>query len=193
MKTKLTLLFLAFFYSLQISAQIEKKYYSNTTTLKETGNLKNGLKDGIWETYYENGKLETTGNYTEGKRNGEWKEYFDNGQLGGVGNYTSTKFPTPGTWKFYTKDGVEQVFDCPKSTKETLNSVCVGIYDKMDTRNPASNLNYAFQEDLWGISCALPGIDNLEMARIKIQLKWNERGNILDAMAIQPQSQQIKM
>mgnify|MGYP002633082825 CR=1 FL=1 len=174
MNTKLTLIFLAIFCSLQISAQIEKKYYSDTITLKETGNLKNGLKDGIWETYYENGKLETVGNYTDGEKKGEWKVYFDNGKLAAVGKYTSTKFPTPRTWRFYTNEGVEEVFNCPKPSKENLNNVCVGIYVKMDARDPDSDFNYSFQEELWKISCAKPGIDILETARIKIQLMWNE-------------------
>jgi hypothetical protein len=172
MKTKLTLIFLALFCSLNISAQIEKKYYSNTTILKETGNLKNGLKDGIWETYYENGKLETVGNYAEGENKGEWKVYFDNGQLAAVGNYTSTKFPTPETWKFYTKDGVEEIFDCPKPTKDQLQGVCISIYDRSKTEID-SELPFEYLEELWTLSCADPKKESVEQAKIKIQIMWN--------------------
>lgn len=174
MNIKPTFLLIAFICSLQLNAQTEKIYYANSSTLKETGNLKNGLKDGLWETYYENGKLETVGIYNDGEKKGEWKVYFDNGQLAAVGNYTATKFPTPGTWKFYRKDGVEEVFYCPKSSKEILNNVCVGIYGKLDARYPDSDFNYSFQEELWKISCTKPGTDILETARIKIQLMWNQ-------------------
>ncbi|MGV8946365.1 MAG: toxin-antitoxin system YwqK family antitoxin [Lutibacter sp.] len=173
MKTKLILLFLALFCSLQISAQIEKKYYSNTTTLKETGNLKNGLKDGIWNTYYENGKLETVGNYTAGEKNGEWKVYFDTGQLAAVGNYTSTKFPTPETWKFYTKDGLEEIFNCPKPTRDQNLRVCHAISEKQMANPPKPGVSYGYQEWIWEMSCAVPGQDIIESAKPKIQLMWN--------------------
>ncbi|MGV8946367.1 MAG: toxin-antitoxin system YwqK family antitoxin [Lutibacter sp.] len=173
MKTNLTLVLLAIFCSLKISAQIEKKYYSNTTILKETGNLKNGLKDGIWETFYENGKLETVGNYTDDEKNGEWKVYFDNEQLAAVGNYTSTKFPTPGTWKFYTKEGKEEVYKCPKPTSEQFLGACHTIYVKQMALNPKAGVSYGYQESIWEMSCAVPGQDIIESAKPKIQLMWN--------------------
>jgi hypothetical protein len=157
-----------------MSAQTEKKYYSNTTNLKETGNLKNGLKDGIWKTYYENGKLETIGNYIDGEKKGEWKVYFDNEQLAAIGNYASTKFPTPGTWTFYTKDGIAEVFDCPEPTKGQFLGACHAIYEKQMAVIPKSGVSYGYQESIWEMSCAVPGQDIIESAKPKIQLMWNK-------------------
>ena len=173
MKPNLILVFLFLILHFQTNAQIEKKYYSNTTTLKETGNLKKGLKEGIWETFYENGKLETVGNYTDGEKKGEWKVYFDNGQLAGVGNYTSTNFPTPGTWKFYTKEGIEQTFNCSNPTKEQLAGTCHAIYEKQMALNPNPRVSYGYQESIWEMSCAITGQDIIESAKLKIQLMWN--------------------
>ena len=34
----------------------------------ESGKFKNGIKDGPWEYYYENGQLESVRNYKEGKK-----------------------------------------------------------------------------------------------------------------------------
>ena len=167
---KLILLFVITF-TIQLSAQLEKKYFKDGVTLKETGNLKNGFKDGKWEEFYENGKLKTTGNYTNDERNGEWKIYFDNGQLAAVGNYTSTKFPTPGTWKFYSKEGVEQEFNCPEPTRDNFTNVCNSIYERKESE---SKFGDKYLEDLWMISCVTSSIDNDEVAKIKIQTMWNK-------------------
>ena len=164
---KLILLFVLAF-TIPISAQVEKIYFKDGVTLKETGNLKNGFKDGKWEELYENGKLKTTGNYTNDERNGEWKIYFDNGQLAAVGNYTSTKFPTPGTWKFFTKEGVEQRYFFKEPSLNNLGSICADLYVRLEAKNSWDNLSYSYQEKLWEISSADPAIDNLEIAIVKI-------------------------
>ena len=170
---KLILLFVVAF-TIPISAQVEKIYFKDGVTLKETGNLKNGFKDGKWEEFYENGKLKTTGNYTNDERNGEWKIYFDNGQLAAVGNYTSTKFPTPGTWKFYTKEGVEQEFNCPEPTRDSFIGVCISIYQKENAIESSTNFGYRYQEELWELSCVNAKIDSPELVKLKIQQMWNK-------------------
>ena len=169
---KLILLFVITF-TIPISAQVEKIYFKDGVTLKETGNLKNGFKDGKWEEFYENGKLKTTGNYTNDERNGEWKIYFDNGQLAAIGNYTSTKFPTPGTWKFFSKEGVEQEFNCPEPTIDNFSGICLDLFKRYESKGLSPVLSLSYQEKIWKISCANPEIDNLETAKTKIQMMWN--------------------
>ena len=51
----------------------------------------NGLKQGEWEGYYDNGELESKGNYKDGKRDGYWEDYWDNGQLESKGNFVDNK------------------------------------------------------------------------------------------------------
>ena len=46
-----------------------------------------GKKDGLYETYHENGQLKSKGNFKDGKQDGLWEGFYDNGQLGGKGNY----------------------------------------------------------------------------------------------------------
>ena len=170
---KLILLFVIT-YTISISAQIEKIYFKDGVTLKETGNLNNGFKDGKWEEFYENGKLKTSGNYTNDERNGEWKIYFDNGQLAAVGNYTSTIFPTPGTWKFYSKEGVEQEFKCPEPTRDSFIGVCISIYQRDNAIESSTNFGYRYQEELWELSCVNAKIDSPELVKLKIQQMWNK-------------------
>ena len=171
---KKLIIFLAIAFTINVSAQVEKKFHNDGITVKRTGNLKNNLKDGKWEEFYENGKLKTTGNYTNDERNGEWKIYFDNGQLAAVGNYTSTKFPTRGTWKFFTKEGVEQEFNCEAKENDNFTDICLDLYRRVESNNPGGNFIYTYQEKLWKISCAIPREESLETARLKIQLMWNQ-------------------
>ena len=44
-------------------------------TKKET------IKDGVVETFYENGQLKGKGNYKIGKRDGPWEGFHKNGKL----------------------------------------------------------------------------------------------------------------
>lgn len=169
---KLILLFVLAFI-IPISAQVEKIYFKDGVTLKETGNIKNGFKDGKWEEFYDNGKLKTSGNYTNDERNGKWKIYFDNGQLAAVGYYISTKFPTPGTWKFYSKEGVEQEFKCPEPTRDSFIGVCISIYQRDNAIESSTNFGYRYQEELWELSCGNTISDDIEISRVKIQLMWN--------------------
>ena len=155
-------------------AQIEKKYYSNTTILKETGNLKNNLKEGVWEEYYENGRVKTSGNYINGEKYGSWKINYDNGKLAASGEYSSTKIPTSGTWKFYSEDGVEQEYKCAMPSKDMISRLCNDMYQRFEPRNPKSKMSFSYQEDLWETSCADVEKEILETARVKIQLMWNE-------------------
>lgn len=49
--------------------------------LKEEGLLKNGLLDGYYYTYHDNGVVKTKSFYVDGKKEGEEITYFDDGEL----------------------------------------------------------------------------------------------------------------
>ena len=70
---------------------------------KWKGSIKNGLKEGTWVTYYDNGQLWGKGDYKNGDEEGTWVEYWKNGQLFSKGNYTNGK--REGTWVYYWGNG----------------------------------------------------------------------------------------
>jgi hypothetical protein len=37
------------------------------------GEIKNGKKEGVWISYWENGQINTKGTYTDGKKEGVWE------------------------------------------------------------------------------------------------------------------------
>ena len=58
---------------------------------RSRGELKNGLKQGTWFDYHEDGQLWEKGKFVDGKQNGEWVQYYDNGQLRWKGNLVNGK------------------------------------------------------------------------------------------------------
>jgi antitoxin component YwqK of YwqJK toxin-antitoxin module len=89
-----------------------KKYYEGTTKLKETGEIRNGTREGEWKIYYRNssnlwmeveyvrgkqsglkrifsesGALEASGNMVNGLRDGVWNFYHENGQITATATY----------------------------------------------------------------------------------------------------------
>ena len=50
-------------------------------------NHKDGKRDGLFETYHENGQLQAKGNLKDDKRDGLSEEYYENGQLKLKENY----------------------------------------------------------------------------------------------------------
>ena len=41
----------------------------------------NDLKEGLWKSYYSNGKLHSEGNYINGKSDGLWITYDEQGKI----------------------------------------------------------------------------------------------------------------
>ena len=44
-----------------------------------TGLTRHGLKQGVWKTFYDNGRIKTEANYKNDILNGPYKEYDENG------------------------------------------------------------------------------------------------------------------
>jgi antitoxin component YwqK of YwqJK toxin-antitoxin module len=82
--------------------QREDTFYRKFTDVPFTGQvegqyqgaLKNGLREGSWVTYHDNGQLLEKGDYKNGRHDGSWMGYFDDG---------SVITPLTGTYK----DGVK--------------------------------------------------------------------------------------
>jgi uncharacterized protein len=69
----------------------------------EEGAYKNGLPDGEWKHYYNNGKLRFAGSYILGNAEGKHKTYYDNGKIKEEGAYVVGK--KEGAWKKYDAEG----------------------------------------------------------------------------------------
>lgn len=83
---------------------IESKTYNITGNLIAEGKvLLNGLKDGNWTYYYEEGKKKATGKYSYGKKTGRWTYYYPNGKIQQKGSYTNNKIT--GIWQWYYETG----------------------------------------------------------------------------------------
>ena len=61
--------------------------------------------------------------------------------------------------------------NCPEPTRDQFMGVCNAIYDKKDGSEEIG-IGYKYQEELWAISCAVPGVDTKEQAALKIQCMW---------------------
>ena len=54
--------------------------FTGKTTGQTQGTYKDGILDGPWVRYYDDGQLYEKGDYKNGKEEGSWVRYHDNGQ-----------------------------------------------------------------------------------------------------------------
>jgi antitoxin component YwqK of YwqJK toxin-antitoxin module len=115
----------------------------------ESGNYSNGLKSGIWKTYfqqpdkivsenyyyegklsglsryyYESGSLFTKGSYSNGKQDGEWNWYYEDGSIQSSVNFSQGE--KTGIQQFWSSSGVEVKEEIYKNgkliTEQIINS-----------------------------------------------------------------------
>jgi antitoxin component YwqK of YwqJK toxin-antitoxin module len=79
---------------------IEK--YSNGN-IKIKGNLVKNIRQGVWESFYENGVKWSESKYLNGERNGISKALYSNGNIKIYGSYRKGK--KVGVWFFYLENG----------------------------------------------------------------------------------------
>ena len=60
---------------------------------------RNGLKQGLWEFYFDNGIICSKGLYKNGLKEGYW-EYYEDGNLISKGSYKNDL--ADGIWEYYT-------------------------------------------------------------------------------------------
>lgn len=97
-----------------------KTYHSNQ--IAEKGNFKNGLKMGIWKTWYPNGSIESTQKWSKGLRTGRYYKYDKNGLVAETGFYKNDK--KQGKWyDFEKKDTVSYSRGIPTVKKRKLSKL----------------------------------------------------------------------
>ena len=70
------------------------------------GSFEDGLTEGPWVEYHDNGQLWFKGNYKYGKREGPWVGYHDNSQLWFKGNYKDGNREGP-SFRYYSDGRVQ--------------------------------------------------------------------------------------
>ena len=76
----------------------------NQAIISEEGKYIIGLKDGIWKSYYNNGKLKFKGNFVQGNPDGQQSYYYENGKIKEE-QYFEMGFREK-TWKKYNEEGI---------------------------------------------------------------------------------------
>ena len=81
----------------------DKRYYKNSNKTQRfffmENSFVNGLRDGVWRQYWDNGQLWLKENYKNGKKEGSYIQYHENGKLNTNSNYKNGK--PDGTWVYY--------------------------------------------------------------------------------------------
>ena len=79
----------------------EYKKYFHSNQLAENGVFKNGIKVGLWKTWFENGATESTQEYSHGQKHGKFFSYTPEGKMHEKGSYRFGK--KHGYWINYSK------------------------------------------------------------------------------------------
>jgi len=81
----------------------ERLEYHETGQLLSRGQLLNGQRHGVWNSYYDSGMPWSQVNYDAGTEHGTYRTYHPNGEPAIEGAYDQgTRI---GTWSFYGEDG----------------------------------------------------------------------------------------
>lgn len=104
-------------------------------------NWKNGVKEGLWKKYYEDGKPRQDANYLNGKLEGDYKVYTDEGKPFIEGKYKEDK--KAGIWYYYTSSGaiekIEKYRDGNLFSEQMMNGKKEEFYKN---NIPKSSVNY---------------------------------------------------
>ena len=86
-----------------VETGLKKTYYPNGN-LQMKGKLNNdGLKEGIWTSYFENGQKNSESNFKNGINNGYSMVWYPSGNVRYFGDYLNGS--KTGTWTFYNEKG----------------------------------------------------------------------------------------
>jgi len=74
--------------------------------MRAKGQFKNGKGEGLWFHWEEDGKLGATGKWTQGRRHGRWADWYENGARKSEGQLKNGK--REGLWTYWHENGVQQ-------------------------------------------------------------------------------------
>lgn len=82
---------------------VMQKHYYPSGQLKAEGNLKNGLKTGVWYSFYENGMPWSETEFKDGVRHGLSVSWYKNGQKRYEGYFVNGV--EKGKWAYWDENG----------------------------------------------------------------------------------------
>ena len=80
------------------------------------GEVRNGKKNSVWESYHDNGQLAFKGHYKDGNLDGLWETYRENGQLWIKGHFLDGK--REGLLEEYDSNGTLMIRETYKDGKK---------------------------------------------------------------------------
>ena len=113
--------------------------YTGKSTGDEQGSLKDGKREGLWGSYYDEGQLSSKGNYKNGYSDGPWFYYHSNGQLSSKGNYKNGY--SDGPWFHYYSNGQLQIKGNYKDGKKEGPWVYYGFDGTVDEKRTGTYKN----------------------------------------------------
>lgn len=97
---------IVYYYEIHNSDSVLKMYrefYPSSSIIRIEGSIKNNERNGLWQSWREDGALWSEGNYLDGKRDGITKVYHENGTIYYSGQYKNDQ--RVGKWKFFSENG----------------------------------------------------------------------------------------
>ena len=83
-------------------------------------NYKDGILDGVWKSWYENGQLESEGIYKLDEPEGIWKSWYKNGKLHAEGLFKTGLLIS---YKSWFKNGNQKMVEYFKGKKAIKNFI----------------------------------------------------------------------
>ena len=88
---------------LRADTVFERLEYHETGQLRSRGQLLNGTRHGVWNSYYDTGMPWSQVSYNAGLEDGSYRTYHPNGEPAIEGAYLQGE--RSGTWRFYSPEG----------------------------------------------------------------------------------------
>lgn len=88
--------------SIPENGEYVKKYENGQIQMQ--GMMKNGKREGLWKSFYEDGTPWSQTTFKEGKKDGPTTTWYENGKKRYEGNYKNDS--ESGIWKYYDEKGV---------------------------------------------------------------------------------------
>jgi len=86
------------------STTITASYFYQNGKLRMKGQILNGVRNGKWTAWDNQGRMLSTGNYIDGIENGMWTVWYPKGVKRYEGMFKDGK--RTGIWKFYNEQGM---------------------------------------------------------------------------------------
>ncbi len=96
-------IYILIIFSISACSQQNKKEFYENGQLKETGEILNNKKEGLWKEFYEEGEVKATMYYEKGLRSGDFTVFYKNGVVAKKGKLIKDTIAI-GKWQWFYKN-----------------------------------------------------------------------------------------